>query len=85
MPMKDKSILHYILGLLTGLLFIPIIEEIIDIVQAWVQALLITPSKIVLQGNKELSELQDNEEEIQTQCIGFQIPSSNDYEDDYDE
>lgn len=83
--MKDKSILHYILGLLTGLLFIPIIEEIIDIVQVWVQALLITPSKIVLQGNKELSELQDNEEEIQTQCIGFQIPSSNDYEDDYDE
>lgn len=83
--MKDKSILHYILGLLTGLLFIPIIEELIGVIQTWIQALLIKPSKIVLQGNKELSELQGNEEEIQTQCIGFQVSSEDDYdEEDYD-
>ena len=84
--MKDKSILHYILGLLTGLLFIPIIEEFINVIQTWIQALLIKPSKIVLQGNKELSEMQGEEEYTETHCIGFQVPSEDDYyDDDYDE
>ena len=83
--MKDKSIIYFVLGLLTGLFFIPIIEELIGVIQTWIQVLIIKPSKIVINGNKELSALQDNEEEVQTQCIGFQIPSNDNYDDDYDE
>ena len=84
--MKNNSLKHYILGLITGFIAIPLIEELMTVVNTWIQALLIKPNKIVIKGNKELAELQGDEEEIQTHCIGFQVPSSNDYEDDdYDE
>ena len=84
--MKNKTTKYYILGLATGFIAIPLIEELMNVASSWIQVLMIKPSKIVLNGNKELSELQGDEEEIQTHCIGFQVPSSNDYEDDdYDE
>ena len=47
---------------------------------AWIQVLLLKPNKIVLKGNKELSELQ-GEEPVQTSCIGFQVSSEEDDED----
>ena len=57
-----------------------------NVANTWIQALLIKPNKIVIKGNQELAEMQADEEEIQTHCIGLQVPSSNDYEDDdYDE
>lgn len=80
--MNDKSLFHYVFGLLTGLLFIPVIEDFLNVIATWMQALLIKPNKIVLQGNKELAELQENEEPVQTNCIGFQIPNR---EEEYDE
>ena len=85
-PMNNKTTKYFILGLATGFVAIPLIEELMTVVNTWIQALLIKPNKIVIKGNKELAELQGDEEEIQTHCIGFQVPSSNDYEDDdYDE
>lgn len=84
--MKNNSLKYYIFGLITGFIAIPLIEELMTVVNTWIQALLIKPNKIVVKGNKELTELQDDEEEMQTHCIGFQVPSNNDYEDDdYDE
>lgn len=77
--MKDKSLKYYILGFVTGFIAIPLMEELMNVVNTWIQVLIIKPSKIVIKGNKELSELQGNEEEIQTQCIGFQVPSEDDY------
>ena len=77
---------HFIIGLLSGLLFIPVIEELLNVIMTWIQVLLLRPNKIVLKGNKELSELQ-GEEPAQTSCIGFQVSSENDdedYEDDGD-
>lgn len=86
MPMENKTTKYFILGLVTGFVAIPLIEELMTVVNTWIQALLIKPNKIVIKGNKELAELQCDEEEIQTHCIGFQVPSNNDYEDDdYDE
>lgn len=44
------------------------------------------PSKLVLKGNKELKELQDDDEKSETCAIGFQYnPSDYDEFDDYDE
>ena len=87
MPMdKNNNINHFIIGLLSGLLFIPVIEEFLNVIMAWIQVLLLKPNKIVLKGNKELSELQGNEDEYQqTNCVGFQIPNEDEeyYEDDY--
>lgn len=59
---KDKTAWFYILGLLSGLLFIPVIEELINVIMSWIQVLILKPTKIVLEGNKEISELQSDEE-----------------------
>ena len=81
----DKGAKHYILGILTGLLFIPVIEEFINVIMSWIQVLLLKPTKIVLEGNKEINELQGDEEYQQTNCIGFQIPSEDEYYFDEDD
>ena len=72
---------HFIIGLLSGLLFIPVIEELLNVIMAWIQVLIIKPNKIVLKGNKELSELQ-GEEPVQTSCIGFQVANEDEDDDD---
>ena len=82
--MKNNSLKHYIFGLITGFIAIPLIEELMTVVNTWIQVLLLKPNKIVINGNKELSELQVDEEPIETHCIGFQIPSEDDYEDEDD-
>lgn len=81
---KNKNVWFYILGILTGLLFIPVIEEFINVIISWIQVLLLQPTRIVLEGNKEINEIQADEEYQQTNCIGFQIPSNDEeyYEDE---
>ncbi len=84
--MENKTTKYFIIGLITGFVGLPVIEELMNVINAWIQALLIKPNKIVIKGNKELSELQGDEEEIQTHCFGFHVPSDDYYEDDdYDE
>ena len=73
---KNKNVWFYILGILSGILFIPATEELINVIMSWIQVLLLKPTKIVLEGNKEIKELQGDEEYQQTNCIGFQIPSN---------
>ena len=83
----NNNIKHFIIGLLSGLLFIPVIEEFLNVIMAWIQVLLLKPNKIVLKGNKDIAELQSEEEPVQTSCIGFQVSSEEDddcYEDDDD-
>ena len=75
---------HFIIGLLSGLLFIPVIEEFLNVIMAWIQVLILKPNKIVLKGNKDIAELQSEEEPVQTNCIGFQV-SSEDDDEDYDD
>ena len=84
---KNNNTKHFILGILSGLLFIPVIEEFLNVIMAWIQVLLLKPNKIVLKGNKDIAELQSEEEPVQTSCIGFQVSSEEDddcYEDDDD-
>lgn len=81
---KNKNVWFYILGILSGILFIPATEEFINVIISWIQVLLLQPTKIVLEGNKEINEMQADEEYQQTNCIGFQIPSNDEeyYEDE---
>ena len=87
--MKDnKNVWFYILRTLSGLLFIPIIEEFINVIMSWIQVLLLKPTKKVLKGNKKLSKYQEPEQYEQSNCIGFEIPNENEYyydDNDYDE
>ena len=83
--MKDNNIKYYIFGLLSGLLFIPILEDFINVIAAWIQVLIVTPSKIVTKANSEISEMQRSQEES-TNVIGFSIPSTEEYyEDEYED
>ena len=85
MDNKNNNIKHYIFGLLSGLLFIPIIEDFINVIAAWIQVLIVTPSKIVTKANSEISEMQGSQEES-TNVIGFSIPSTEEYyEDEYED
>ena len=84
--MKDnKNVWFYILGLLSGILFIPVIEEFINVIMAWIQVLMLKPSKKALIGNKKKKKYQEPEEYQQTNCIGFQIPSDDEYYCDEDD
>ena len=83
--MKDDNIKYYIFGLLSGLLFIPILEDFINVIAAWIQVMIVTPSKIVTKANSEISEMQGSQEES-TNVIGFSIPSTEEYyEDEYED
>ena len=87
--MKDnKNVWFYILGLLSGILFIPVIEEFINVIMSWIQVLILKPTEKVLKGNKKLEKYQEPEQYEQSNCIGFEIPNENEYyydDDDYDE
>ena len=82
---KNKNVWFYILGLLSGMLFIPVIEEFIDVIMSWIQVLILKPTEMVLKGNKELEKYQEPEEYQQTNCIGFQIQSEDEYYCDEDD
>ena len=80
----NKETKYYIFGLLSGLLFIPIIEDFINVIAAWIQVMIVTPSKIVTKANSEITEMQGCQEES-TNAIGFSIPSTEEYyEDEYE-
>ena len=82
---KNKNVWFYILGLLSGILFIPIIEEFINVIMSWIQVLLLKPTKKVLKGNKKLEKYQEPEQYEQSNCIGFEIPNENEYYYDDDD
>ena len=82
---KNKNVWFYILGLLSGILFIPVIEEFINVIMSWIQVIILKPTKKVLKGNKELEKISRPEEYQQTNCIGFQIPNDDEYYCDDDE
>ena len=56
-----------------------------NVIMTWIQVLLLLPNKIILKGNKELTDLQSEEQEYETSCIGFQIPSGEEYYDEDDD
>lgn len=84
---NNKTIMAFILGILSYMLLIPIIDELTNVLLSWIEYLKIFPSKLVLKGNKELKELQSEDDiDSETYAIGFQYnPSDYDEFDDYDE
>ena len=81
--MDNKNIKHFLFGLVSGMLIIPVVDELLNVIMAWIQVLLLKPNKIVLNGNKELSNLQEQTEYQQSSCIGFHVGTvQDDYEDE---
>lgn len=72
----------YILGITTIIIAIPIMEEFTDIVCGYLEILKGKNTKKVLKINKEIEDLQIQLEPINTNCIGFEVPNQEEYEDD---
>ena len=80
MPMKK-----YILGFVTGVCFLPILDSITGLVQTAIEVPKGILSKKVIKLNNEITELQEQSEPVSSNCIGFEIPSSEEYYDDDDD
>lgn len=73
----------YILGIISALIALPIIDEIVTIVCGFLEILKGISTKKVLEINKDIEDLQAQLEPVNTSCIGFQMPSE-EYDDDDD-
>jgi hypothetical protein len=75
----------FILGILSGLLVLPIIDGLVTIISQLVQVIIykmeisITKSKAkILELSKELPEEEGNQIGFQTEAIGYEIGSEDD-------
>lgn len=77
----------YILGMVTAICMIPIMESFTELVQVMMEIPKGILSKKVIVINNEIQDLQAESEPISTNCIGFEAPSESDdfYDDDYED
>ena len=72
----------YILGMITALVALPIIDEVVEIICSFLEILKGKNTKKVMQINKEIEDLQMQLEPINTNCIGFEVPNQEEYYED---
>ena len=75
----------YILGMVTIVVAMPIMEQISEIICGSLEILKGKNAKKILKINKEIEDLQIQLEPINTNCIGFEIPSQDNYNEDWEE
>lgn len=69
----------YILGLITGIAILPLLDELLNVAMLWIEVLKMKPSRIISDWNKEMGK---EEQTIDTYAIGFQAPNDEEYDDD---
>ena len=74
----------YILGMITTLVALPIINEIVEIICSFLEILKGNSTKKVLKINKEIMDLQEQLEPVNTNCIGFEAPNTEYYDNDWE-
>ena len=62
----------YILGMITALVALPIVDEVVEIICGFLEILKGISTKKVLKINKEIMDLQEQLEPVNTNCIGFE-------------
>lgn len=81
-----KKLIAYILGMVTIITFIPILESLTELICSWLEVLKAIPMKKVLVVNAEIQDLQAKLEPVSTSCIGFvqneEYPEDDDWEED---
>lgn len=81
-----KKLISYILGMVTILTLIPLLESITELICSWLEVLKAIPMKRVLVVNNEIADLQAKLEPQSTSCIGFvhneEYPNDNEWEED---
>ena len=78
-----KKLIPYILGMITILTIIPLLESITELSCSWFEVLKAIPMKRVLVVNNEIQDLQAKLEPVSTSCIGF--VQNEEYPEDDDE
>ena len=74
----------YILGMITTLVALPIIDEVVEIICSFLEILKGISTKKVLRINKDIMDLQEQLEPVNTNCIGFEAPNTEYYDNDWE-
>lgn len=82
MKKDDSKLKIYVIGILTIVAIIPLIESLVNVVLTWIEYLKTIPTKKILEENKEIQKLQSEIEPINTFAMGFQAPEDYVFEDD---
>ena len=70
----------FISGIVFGITIIPILDSVAELICGSIEALKIKNTKKVVKGNVEIAKIQEGiEEKPETVCMGFQVPSKEDY------
>lgn len=75
----------YILGMIATLVALPIIDEVVEIICSFLEILKGFSTKKVLKINKDIMDLQEQLEPINTSCIGFEASNTEYYDDDWED
>ena len=75
----------YILGMITTLVALPIINEVVEIICSFLEILKGISTKKVLRINKDIMDLQEQLEPVNTNCIGFEAPNTEYYDNDWED
>ena len=71
--------------MITALVALPIINEIVEIICSFLEILKGTITKKVIKINKDIMDLQEQLEPVNTNCIGFEAPNTEYYDDDWED
>ena len=80
---RDNNLLF---GIIIGLAFIPIANNVVDIIINSMDIIRCKVNQKIIKENKITEDLQaEQEQEIDTQCIGFDLSPQEEYYEDDDE
>ena len=85
--MKNKNCLIYIVGILTSIMFIPIINDVTDVICNKLECIKGMQNLKITKINNDIMDAQNQNEEQQgcTNAIGFDVPNEDDYKEESDE
>ena len=77
-----KKLTAFALGMVSIITLLPILESLTDLTVAYIKSWQGTPIKRALVSNNEIADLQAKLEPINSQLMGFAMPSDEEYYED---
>ena len=77
-----KKLTAFALGMVSIITILPILESLTDLAVAYIKSWQGTPIKRTLISNNEIADLQAKLEPVNSQLMGFAIPSEDEYYED---
>lgn len=72
----------FIYGLLFGFILIPVLDELTNLLVSLFELPKATITKKILKENKIIADLQAEQEQVATQCMGFEYYPQEEYYDE---